>query len=111
VELKCNGLVIKWCILFILVQVVAMAACHPLDWQLCIICQTNNDERVICPANTKNKEDVVNIYGQFVKNVFEFKLHNALPMEFSLDCFESTTEVCVLQTLVSNLWSLAQVLS
>jgi hypothetical protein len=80
-----------------------MAASHPLDWQHCVICQTESDDRVTsCPANSKDRNGVAHIYGQFVKNVHEFKLLGLLPIDCPLESFGDATEESIVQALVSN---------
>ena len=45
-----------------------------IEWQKCIICQTDTTEKTICPANNKNNEgDIVERYKLLIGNIRRFE--------------------------------------
>ena len=57
------------------------AMSRPMDWDLCIVCQTVSLEKLRCPAKSASDQTPADVYSAFLENVEKFKDLNALPVD------------------------------
>ena len=54
---------------------------RPMDWDLCIVCQTVSSEKLRCSAKSASDQTPADVYSAFLQNVEKFKDLNALPID------------------------------
>ena len=57
--------------------------CSPIDWNKCILCQTNTPERLSCPVDSKRDTKVTG-YKTTAENLLAFKKLRCLPRTINL---------------------------
>ena len=61
---------------------VTMSEKHLTDWSKCFICQKDNSEKLICPANANSESSG---YESFVANLRKFEELGSIPLDIRLD--------------------------